>query len=181
MMKNFRMPISSAKRFFNLLLSVILFLLGACSHAQVKDADTGTAPKESQETTETAVIEDKENLMKDMLNLYIDDQPVTVSWEDNSSVTALRELAAQQDIVIDMSMYGGFEQVGPIGQRLPDEDTSMTTQAGDIVLYSGNQIVVFYGSNSWEYTKLGHMNALTRQQLQSLLGDHNVSLRISVK
>ncbi len=56
-----------------------------------------------------------------------------------------------------MSMYGGFEQVGEIGTSLPRNDVQTTTSAGDIVLYSGNQIVIFYGNNSWAYTRLGHI------------------------
>jgi len=74
-------------------------------------------------------------------------------------------------------MYGGFEQVGPIGQGLPSDDQQTTTQPGDIVLYSGDQIVIFYGSNSWAYTKLGHAD-LTEEELQGLLGNEDVTLTI---
>jgi hypothetical protein len=80
-----------------------------------------------------------------------------VEWEDNESVEALKELCQEGPLTIRMSMYGGFEQVGSIGQSLPRDDSRTTTQAGDIVLYSGDQIVVFYGSNSWAYTRLGHI------------------------
>ncbi len=68
-------------------------------------------------------------------------------------------------LTIQMSMYGGFEQVGPIGQSLPENDSRTTTQAGDIVLYVGNQIVVFYGSNSWAYTRLGHITDKSTQEM----------------
>jgi hypothetical protein len=76
-----------------------------------------------------------------------------------------------------MSMYGGFEQVGSIGQSISRDDKQITTEFGDIVLYSGNQIVVFYGSNSWAYTKLGHID-LSEEELTQLLGNGDVVLEI---
>ena len=76
-----------------------------------------------------------------------------------------------------MSMYGGFEQVGPIGQEIVSDDVQTTTEAGDIVLYSGDQIVIFYGSNSWAYTRLGHAD-LPRKEMEDLLGNDDVILMI---
>ncbi len=114
----------------------------------------------------------------DML-MMINDAPVTVVWENNDSVAALRELAADS-LTIQMSMYGGFEQVGPIGQRLPKADKQTTTSPGDIVLYSGNQLVVFYGSNSWAYTRLGKITDQTPEQLEALLGSGNVTITLTI-
>ena len=78
-----------------------------------------------------------------------------------------------------MSMYGGFEQVGPLGTSLPRDDRQTTNEAGDIVLYSGNQIVVFYGSNSWAYTRLGKITDKTASEMADLLGNGNVTITIS--
>ena len=78
-----------------------------------------------------------------------------------------------------MSMYGGFEQVGSLGFSLPREDKNIKTVAGDIVLYSGNQIVVFYGSNSWSYTKLGKIINKSPLDLKKIFGNGNVVLKIS--
>ena len=103
--------------------------------------------------------------------LLIGDTPVQVNWEDKRTVEALRDIVASAPLTVSMSMYGGFEQVGPIGQSLPKDDRRITTEAGDIVLYSGNKIVVFYGSNTWEYTKLGHISDKTAQELAELLGN----------
>lgn len=118
--------------------------------------------------------------VKTELKLKIDGQEVSVAWEDNESVTALIELVAQAPITIQMSMYGDFEQVGPIGTSLPRNDMQTTTQAGDIVLYSGNRIVVFYGSNSWTYTRLGHLTGKSESEIAELLGSKNVTLTLSV-
>ena len=113
-----------------------------------------------------------------MLQLKIGETDVAVDWENNESVEALTELCLDKFLTIQMSMYGGFEQVGSIGHGLPRNDSQMTTQAGDIVLYSGNQIVVFYGSNSWAYTRLGHIRDKSAQELAELLGGGDVTITI---
>ena len=115
-----------------------------------------------------------------MMQMEINDTPVTVAWENNESVSALKELA-MDGLTIQMSMYGGFEQVGPIGQRLPSSDVQTSTSSGDIVLYSGNQLVVFYGSNSWAYTRLGHITDKTAEEMRTLLSNGDVTITISMK
>ena len=115
-----------------------------------------------------------------MMQMKINDTPVTVAWEDNESVSALKKLAAN-DLTIQMSMYGGFEQVGSIGQRLPSSDVQTSTSSGDIVLYSSNQLVVFYGSNSWAYTRLGHITDKTPEEMWTLLSNGDVTITLSVQ
>ena len=114
------------------------------------------------------------------MQMMIGETSVTVVWEDNASVEALKALAAE-GLTIEMSMYGGFEQVGSIGQSLPRDDAQTTTTSGDIVLYSGNQLVVFYGSNSWAYTRLGHITDQTPEQMKALLGSGDVTITLSMK
>ena len=109
------------------------------------------------------------------MTLSIDGKEMPVTWEDNASVKELKEICP---LKVDMSMYGGFEQVGSIGQSISRDDKQITTEFGDIVLYSGNQIVVFYGSNSWAYTKLGHID-LSEEELTQLLGNGDVVLEIN--
>ena len=121
--------------------------------------------------------EDEESVM----TMKIGESPVQVDWEDNESVEALKSLAKQGDITIQMSMYGGFEQVGSLGESLPRNDKQTTTKSGDIVLYSGNQIVIFYGSNSWAYTRLGHISDKDESQMEELLSNGDVTLTISVE
>ena len=111
------------------------------------------------------------------MKMMINDTIVAVDWEDNDSVDALRELA-EKGLTIQMSMYGGFEQVGSIGQRLPSHDTQTSTSWGDIVLYSSSQLVVFYGSNSWAYTRLGHITDQTAEQMKALLGNGDVTITL---
>ena len=113
------------------------------------------------------------------LNMMIGETAVAVEWEDNESVSALKELVKDGPLVIQMSMYDDFEQVGSLGTSLPRDDEQITTKAGDIVLYSGNQIVVFYGSNSWAYTRFGHITDKKAQEMAQLLGNGNVTITIS--
>lgn len=112
------------------------------------------------------------------MRMTINDTAVTVEWESNESVQALRELVKEEKLTVPMSMYGGFEQVGSLGQRLPRNDAQTVTSAGDIVLYSGNQIVVFYGSNAWAYTRLGRITDKSSAQLAELLGKGDVTITI---
>ena len=129
--------------------------------------------------TESEVSESEES--EKMLQMTIGETLVDVEWEDNESVEALKELCQEGPLTIRMSMYGGFEQVGSIGQSLPRDDNQTTTQAGDIVLYSGDQIVVFYGSNSWAYTRLGHITDKTAQEMAELLGNGDVTITIEME
>ncbi|SDA66106.1 hypothetical protein SAMN02910275_01934 [Butyrivibrio sp. INlla18] len=122
---------------------------------------------------ETEVNDTKTLLMK------IGDTSVDVAWEENASVEELKSLAAS-GLTISMSMYGGFEQVGLIGKSITRDDKQTTTTAGDIVLYSGNQLVVFYGSNSWAYTRLGKVN-LSENELKELLSNGDVTITLSVE
>ena len=112
------------------------------------------------------------------MQLRINDVPVAVEWENNDSVKALQELLP---LKVEMHRYGGFEQVGGLGQSLPRNDKRITTSPGDIVLYSGNQIVVFYGSNTWAYTKLGRITDKTPAQLSDMLGNSDAVISLSVE
>ncbi|MBQ3705118.1 MAG: hypothetical protein II888_01570 [Clostridia bacterium] len=109
------------------------------------------------------------------MTLMIGETEVPVTWEDNPSAAALKALLP---LTVEMSMYGGFEQVGPIGQELVSNDAQMKTEPGDIVLYAGDQIVIFYGSNSWSYTRLGHVE-LTQEEMTELLGHGDVAITLS--
>ena len=100
-------------------------------------------------------------------------------FAENSGAQALKRLLTDGDITIQMSDYGGFEKVGALGQSLPTENSQTTTQAGDIVLYQGNQIVMFYGSNSWSYTRLGNINDLTGWE--EALGSGDITVTFSLQ
>ena len=108
----------------------------------------------------------------DGMILKINGEEYPVEWESNESVGALKEMCP---LTVKMSMYGGFEQVGSLGSSLPRNDEQTTTNYGDIVLYSGDQIVIFYGSNSWAYTRLGHILA-DKEIMEEALGNGDVTI-----
>ena len=133
------------------------------------------------EATQEDIQADTQEETEAMLQMRIGDTLVAVDWEDNESVQALRDLCTDAPLTIQMSMYGGFEQVGSIGMSLPRDDVQTTTGSGDIVLYSGNQIVVFYGSNSWAYTRLGHITDQDAAGMAELLGNGDVTITICME
>ena len=112
--------------------------------------------------------------------LHIGGRTLSATLVDNSATKRLKELLAQNSIIVNMSDYGGFEKVGSLGASLPRNDTQTTTSSGDIILYNGNQLVIFYGSNSWSYTRLGKIDNSTQQELRSILGSGNVTVTLSL-
>ncbi len=121
--------------------------------------------------------EDSINTGEEMI-FKIDGVVIPVIWEDNDTVSELREQVLTEDITVDMSMYGGNEQVGSLGREYIRNDKQMTAENGDIVLYDGDHIVVFYGSNSWSYTRLGKID-LSEREVTELIGSGAVTVSIS--
>lgn len=105
---------------------------------------------------------------------------LSVRWEENEAVEALAELLKQGDVTVQTRRYGGFEQVGPLPESLPCDDAQITSVPGDILLYAGDQIVLFFGSNTWAYTRLGHVEAITDEALASLLDTESAVVTFSL-
>lgn len=112
--------------------------------------------------------------------IYVNGTRLTATMEDNSSAAALKEKLQQSDITVNMSDYGNFEKVGNLGFSLPRNDESVTTAAGDIILYQGNQITIYYDTNTWNFTRLGKIDNITQSQLTDILGQGNVTVRFSL-
>ena len=189
------------------LVVVLTLVTSGCGKQPVSESPTGEAEsaevsvseQSEDSTSEEQVASETESLSESfanenkvtqedtkedteaMMQMRIGDTLVAVEWEDNESVRALKNLCSDTPLTIQMSMYGGFEQVGSIGTSLPRNDVQTTTGAGDIVLYSGNQIVVFYGSNSWAYTRLGHITDQDAAGMSKLLGNGDVTITISME
>lgn len=108
------------------------------------------------------------------MTLSIDNQELDVYWEDNDSVNAIKGILP---LTINMHQYGGFEQTGSIGQSIIRNDSQINVVPGDIVLYNGNAISVFYNNSSWSYTRLGHIN-LDNSELNVLLNKSSVTFVI---
>lgn len=115
------------------------------------------------------------------MRMMIDGTEVSAVWEENESVKALEEMCRKQELTVQMSRYGGFEQVGSIGKSLLRKDVQTKTSPGDIVLYSGSQMVMFYGSNSWAYTRLGRITGYTEKEIRKLLGTKDVTVTLDAR
>ena len=171
-MNNMRKPAVIAAA---VLLAIGIAACGTANETEVVPSPTNeVTPTPAEEITGPA---EKEREINEMV-MEIGDTRVHVVWENNSTVEALKALVARKPLTIQMSKYGGFEQVGSIGQSLPRDDKQTTTSPGDIVLYSGDQLVVFYGSNSWSYTRLGFIVDRSEKELSELLGKGDVTITI---
>lgn len=148
-----------------LMLVLLLLSMSACSQ------DSPDAEQIPETTTEEEIA----------MKMTINDTAVKVAWENNESVKALSKMAEDGPVTVQMNAYGGFEQVGSIGQSLPSNDTDISTSAGDIMLYTSDHIVIFYGSNSWSYTRLGRISDKTDKELSELLSGSGVTVTITAE
>ena len=153
---------------FLLIVLFMILLFTGCSKQE--------ALPEEETVKEEPVSEVKEETV---MKLIINETEIPVTWEENESVSALKE-KAEEGITAELSMYGGFEQVGSLGFSLPRNDVQIVTESGDIMLYSGNSIVLFYGSNSWSYTRLGRME-ISAEEARDLLGNGDVTVTIKAE
>ena len=146
-----------------LLVAVVALLTVSCSK------ETAHAQTTSQNMTE--------------INITIDGKTMPIQLVDNAATQALVAALQESPITYEADDYGGFEKVGALGRSLPTSNSQLTTEAGDVILYNGNQIVLFYGSNSWSYTRLGHINYSSLNELKAFLkaGQGRISVTLSVK
>lgn len=158
------------KRIGYALWAVVLVLcLAACSTASHPSPTSTISPEPKEDTT------------VDTHTFYLTVEGVTfpATFADNQGAEALADLLTDGPLTLSLEDYGGFEKVGSLGQSLPTSNTHMSTQSGDIVLYQGNQIVLFYGSNAWSYTPLGQVTDLTGWQEALGHGDVTVTLSLT--
>ena len=164
-----------------LLCVLLIFSLSGCGQKGQEATQTKTSDEKIAETSEIretlAETENSETDEDTEMKLYFSDIEIPISWENCKAVRELEEEVANGDIIVSMSMYGGWEQVGSLGRSYSRTDHQMTAESGDVVLYNGNQIVVFYGSNAWSYTKLGRME-LSQNELEELLSNGDITLTI---
>lgn len=108
------------------------------------------------------------------------DKTMTATLVDNAATRELKALLEKGPITIQMSDYGGFEKVGTLPQSFTTSNTQITTVPGDIMLYQGNNMVIFYGSNSWSYTRLGKIDDATADNVGAFLGSGSILLTLSL-
>jgi len=135
----------------------------------------------STEEVETDANQDNSNVMEiNLMNIQIGDKILTATLVENSSVDALKEALSEGPITLNMRDYGSMEKVGSLDMYLPKNHQHITTEAGDIILFQGNQFVIYYAPNSWNFTRLGKINNVSAEELKEILGDGNVTITLSL-
>ena len=201
----------STKKIICLILTFLLLLVcvascqaanaGITTQEQAADRQSSDAPaetvsygKDSSDRTEAEASHTK-NVTEDvlpsepdpasegetMIYAHIGDKTLTIRPEDNSSAKAFVELLQGGDRTIDMHDYGGFEKVGPLGTTLPTNDERITTEPGDVILYQGNQITIYYDINTWSFTRLGKVQGMSPEEIRDTLGDGDPTVVFSLK
>lgn len=112
------------------------------------------------------------------LKITVGEYTFLADWEDNSSADAFAALLEKGPVTISMADYGGFEKVGALGTTLPRNDRRITTQPGDVILYGGNQITIYYAPNTWSFTRLAKIR--NPEGLQEKLGVGSVTVTFSL-
>lgn len=145
------------------------------------DAPPSTSTLPAAEDVNTDQAQDPPTVMEtNLMNIQIGNQILSATLVNNSSVAALKEALRNGPITINMRDYGGMEKVGSLGMNLPRNDQQITTEAGDIILYQGNALVIYYAPNSWNFTRLGKITDLSAAELIEILGGGDITITISL-
>lgn len=147
-------------------------------------------PKKEEQAAEALLSEDKEEAVPgisqssqtgDMLKIEIGQETFTATLANNSSVDALKELLKDGPLTLKMSDYAGMEKGADLGVTLPQNNQQMNTTAGDIILYQGRTLVIYYDTNSWSLTPIGKINDLDEALLKETLGSGDVTVTFSLQ
>ena len=165
------------KKLFAFIATLLLF--AACS------SDAASSVKPTQPETQTpkssASSTSKVGEAPVKLKIHVNDTTFTATLEENSSAKTFAEFLAQGDMTLDMRDYGSFEKVADLPRSFPRNDKQIDTDAGDIILYQGNSITIYYDKNSWNFTRLARIDNVNKQRLQQILGKGNVKATFSVE
>ena len=125
---------------------------------------------------------DNQSTMPEHIIIRVGEKTIPIAIEDNNATMELVKVLRKAPVSYEANDYGGFEKVGNLGFSLPASDTQITTGHGDVILYSGNQIVLFYGTNSWSYTRIGKMEYGTLDELKAFLkaGQGKITVTLSL-
>lgn len=146
-----------------------------------QQSDNESASSAVNDDTPTSQNADNSNDKKiNTMNITINGTTLTATMEDNSSAQALLDMLKSSPLTLDMHDYASMEKVGTLNTTIPTNDQQITTQPGDIILYQGNQITIYYDNNQWNLTRLGHIDNVTAEKLRQLLGGENVTVTLSV-
>lgn len=169
------------------LMLVVLVMLAGCAAGQAsapgaqQTASGAETPEDMEPVEEGPSREEEETgVAQNLFYITAGDTTFTAVFADNSSAQALKELLEQGDLTLSMSDYGGFEKVGSLGSQLPQNNEQITTGPGDVILYQGSFITIYYDTNSWNFTRLGKIEDVTKEELLAALGEGDVEVTLSL-
>lgn len=180
-------------------IGIIMSILLSVSMAACGADNTSESAISKENQTENFSVQNENNALKaekesvsegpaennkmeeNIMYIKVGDAVLTAELADNSSAEALKEMLSEGDVTIDMHDYGNFEKVGELGRTLPVNDEQITTQAGDIILYQGNNITIYYDKNSWNFTRLGKIKDVSQKEIKKILGNGNVTVTLSLE
>ena len=180
---------------FFVLLALLFNMLLACGAGHDAETQIPTESETPPALPEASKTERSESQLESMvqeseigleeresvkIQITVGDVALIATPEDNSSAEAFLALLQEQPITVPMSDYAGMEKVGQLGTNLPRNDTQISVDAGDVILYQGNQITIYYGTNSWSFTKLAVIEGATKESLLEALGTGDVEVTFSL-
>lgn len=172
-----------------IMVTILLGILTACqsdNNSGIADDDINTEDKINTDSNNSndnnADNNNSNDDMSNIKNIYatINDNRLEIELSQNVTVNALIARLREGNITYTARDYGGFEKVGSIGVALPTSDTNINAEAGDVMLYQGNQIVMFYGENRYSYTKIGKIKGITTTQLRSVLNAERGNIQVTL-
>lgn len=149
--------------------------------AQQASSSPETPEPEEAAAEEAQPQEEEETMGSDCFYITAGGTTFAADFADNSSAQALQALLGQGDLTLTMSDYGDFEKVGSLGTQLPRNDEQITTGPGDVILYQASSITIYYDTNTWNFTRLGKIQDVTREDLLAALGEGDVEVTFSLK
>ena len=155
-------------KLIEIIISILIGLMSSACGAPVSSG-SGSNTSDVMEVSQMEIIID------------VNGNKLTAALADSTAAKELAEKLKAEPVTVTLNEYGGFEKVGKLPWSLTRTDASIETEPCDIMLYQGNQMTIFYNSNSWSYTKLGHIDNITQEELKALFGEGDVTVTLSLK
>lgn len=164
----------------NAVMSLIVLCLCGCTMNTQSKNDDERVNQGVSVNTDAAEKEEGGNqtMQRNQLQVKIGDNAIIIQLEENATTKAIKEWLGKEEKIVSASNYGGFEKILSLGKSFPTNDQYTVTEYGDVMLYNGNQIVIFYESNSWSYTRVGRV--VGEQNLASILSGNENEMKISL-
>ena len=155
-------------KLIEIIISLLIALLSSACGIPLS-SEAGTSTSDVREVSQVKITVD------------VNGNKLTASLADSTAAKELAEKLKAGSVTVTLNEYGGFEKVGDLPWSLTKSDKQVSTEPGDIMLYQGDQMTIFYNSNSWSYTKLGHIENTTQEELKTVFGEGDVTVTFSLK